>query len=122
MTNVPSSTVPVWHGIIGEELSGVSFIRNYVRFEFNPPPMVDALTRTVVATSAGSAALGEPAFADLAVSLIGKVVEAVELNEGEAFTIRFAGGSLIAISLQLEEAVGPEAVLIHGHGRKLQVI
>lgn len=107
---------------MGEDLSAVSFIRDYVRFEFNPPPTIDALTRTVVTRPSGSAALGDPAFANLAISLIGQVVTAVVVQEGKSFDIRFADGSSIIISLRPEDYVCAEAVLFHGPNWQLVVI
>jgi len=122
MTQVSPPLSPLWQQIVGEDLSAVSFIRNYVRFEFNPPPMIDALTKTLVTTAAGSAALGEPPFANLAISLIGSVVEGVHVEADVAFSIKFVGGAVISVSLRPEDAVGPEAVLFHGHGQRLGIV
>jgi hypothetical protein len=121
MTQPSPPTSQFWQQIVGEDLSAVSFIRDYIRFEFNSPLVVDALTKTVVTVGGSSAALGDPAFANLAIGLIGRVAEGICLEANEALTITFVGGALIWISLRAEDSIGPEAVLLHGPGHQLAV-
>jgi hypothetical protein len=120
----PSPDAPSvwWQQIVGEDLSAVSFIRDYVRFEFNPPPMIDALTKTVITTPSGSATLGDRDFANLAIGLIGTVVAGVTVAEGQSFIIRFADGSIISISLRAEDYVAIEALVFHGPKSQIVVI
>ena len=107
---------------MGEDLSAVSFIRDYIRFEFNPPPMIDGLSKVTITTPRGSATQGDSKFANLAIGLIGSVVMAVAVKKGESFTIHFTNESVISISLRAEDYVGPEAVLFHGPNWQLGVI
>jgi hypothetical protein len=97
-------------GLIGEELSGVTFVRDYVQLQFNPPPMVNALTPVTVSTASTSATLGEPDFANLLIGQIGKSIQAVEFRESNALRLIFEDASVVSISLKPGERVGPEAV------------
>lgn len=122
MNRAPSPSPPLWEQIVGEELSGVTFVRDHLQFQFNPPPILNALTKTVVTTPSGSAALGDAEFANMAIGLIGSVVETVRVKPDEAFVIGFVGGSSIAISLREMDAVGPEAVVFYGRDHQIEVI
>jgi len=105
---------PLWDQLVGEDLSGVVFVRDYLQLQFNPPPQLNVYSRRVVASTGGrSAAFGEEAFANLAISLIGKFVWAVKVDE-EAFRIFFENAAEIVISLRPEHYVGPEAVDFQG--------
>jgi hypothetical protein len=122
MAQPSSIDPPLWDQIVGEDLSAVNFIRDYVRFEFNPTPTIDGLSKVTITSPHGSAAQGDSEFANLAIALIGSILTAVVVKEGESFDIRFADESIISISLRPEDYVGPEAVLFRGPNGQFTVI
>src|SRR5688572_6417823 len=96
--------------LIGEDLSGVSFVRDYVQLQFNPPPMINAYTPVTVRCKDQQAEYGESVFANMLLGQINKIVREVVLSPAEALTITFDDGSAISISLRPEHYVGPEAL------------
>jgi len=112
----------LWDQLVGEDLSGIVFVRDYLQFQFNPPPQLNVYSMRVVASSGGrSAAFGEEPFANLALTLIGKFVREVRVDE-HCFEIVFADESRIAISLRPEHYQGPEAVDFQGRDNKWAVL
>ena len=103
-----------WDELVGEGLSGVVFDRDYLQLQFNPPPQIKLhSSHVVVSTDGRSAKLGEEAFANLALSLIGKFVGGVKIDE-QSVRILFADASEILISLRPEHCQGPEVVEFEG--------
>src|SRR6267143_433397 len=101
----------LWDQLVGEDLSGIVFVRDYLQLQFNPPPQINAYsTRVVVSSNGRSAAFGEEAFANLAIGLIGRFVREVRVDAQQSFCILFTDGAEIIISLRPEHYQGPEAV------------
>ena len=96
--------------LIGEELSGIAFVRDYVQLQFNSLPELTALTPITVASGSASARLGDPDFANLAISQIGKSVGAIDYRESNVLRLIFEDGSVVSISLKPDDYTGPEAV------------
>lgn len=96
--------------LIGEELSGVSFVRDYLQLQFGPPPRLNVFTPMTVQSSGSVASLGQPTFADLLIGQIGKLVVSVSLNPEESLAIQFADQSVITISLLPDDYSCPEAI------------
>ena len=104
----------LWDQLLGEDLSGIVFVRDYLQLQFNPPPQINVYSSHVVVLADGrSAKFGEEAFAILALNLIGKFVKEVKVDE-KSFRILFADASEILISLRPEHYQGPEAVDFQG--------
>ena len=95
---------------MGQELSGVTFVRDYLQLQFNLAVMLNAFTPVTVRRGDTSATFGEDAFANLLLSQIGRLVRGVELRPEEALDMTFDDGSLISVSLRPEHYVGPEAI------------
>ena len=114
---------PLWDQLVGEELSGVVFVRDYLQLQFNPPPQINAYsTRIVISSDGRSAAFGEEAFANLAIALIGHFVRQVKVDAQQSFRIVFTSGSEIMISLRPEHYQGAEAVYFQGRDNQFAVI
>lgn len=96
--------------IIGEYLSGVTFVMDYLQLHFNPPPLLNVYTPTTVRCGEETALFGEPDFANLVIGQIGKNVATVNIADDEWLEIRFEDDSTITVSLRREDYVGPEAV------------
>jgi hypothetical protein len=114
---------PLWDQLVGEDLSGIVFVRDYLQLQFNPPPQINVYSRRVVVSSDGrSAAFGEDAFANLAIGLIGRFVREVNVDAPKSFCIVFTDESEIMISLLSEHYQGPEAVDFQGRNNQWAVI
>ena len=96
--------------LVGEDLSGVTFVRDYLQLQFNPPTGLNALTPVTVRSHEGSATFGEPAFANLILGQIGKFVSSVDYRAEVSLDIVFKDGSLITVSLRPEDYVCAEAI------------
>jgi hypothetical protein len=96
--------------LVGEDLSGITFVRDYLQFQFNPPPILNAYTPVTVSCGSEKASFGESTFANLAIAQINKVVRSVELSPGEHLLLRFEDDSTIRISLRPSDYPGSEAV------------
>ena len=74
---------PLWDQLVGEDLSGIVFVRDYLQLQFNPPPQLNVYSSHVVVSAEGrSAKFGEEALANLALGLIGRFVREVRVDEG----------------------------------------
>lgn len=72
---------PLWNQLLGEDLRGIVFVRDYLQLQFNPPPQLNVYSSHVVASAEGrSAKFGEEAFADLALGLIGRFLREVRVD------------------------------------------
>jgi hypothetical protein len=100
-------------GLLGEELSGVTFVRDYLQLQFNPGPLLNALTPVTVTTAAASARFGEPLFANLLIAQINKIIRAVEFYESAELRLVFGDQSTISISLKPSDYSGPEAINLY---------
>lgn len=98
--------------IVGENLSGVTFLETYVQLQFNPPPTLNVYNPVTVEAAGGKAAFGEPAFANLVIAQLGKVVRAARVAS-EELRIDFMDGSTIRVSLRPEDYEGPEGIELH---------
>jgi hypothetical protein len=114
---------PLWDQLVGEDLSGIVFVRDYLQLQFNPPPQINVYSSRVVVSSDGrSATFGEDAFANLAIGLIGRFVREVNIDAPKSFRIVFTDESEIMISLLSEHYQGPEAVDFQGRNNQWAVI
>jgi hypothetical protein len=94
--------------IVGCVLSSVTFVADYVQFDFNGPGLT-AYTMPVVSSGSESLESGEPGYRDALCLQIGRHIERVQAD-GQRVEIVFEGGSAISISLLDKDYVGPEAV------------
>ena len=96
--------------LVGEVLSAVSFVMDYVEFHFGGPcPLVRALTDPVLETPEASVTFGDPGSRDAFCSLIGQVVTDLSEKEDEAIVVSFASSQVLRIPLDKNSRVGPEA-------------
>ena len=81
--------------IVGEQLSAVTFVQDYLQLQFDGPSL-NALTVVTVASPGGQAKSGEDQFRNLLCSCITRQVLGVEVREHEALHIRLADGFSIS--------------------------
>jgi len=94
--------------IEGEELTAVEFVLDYVQLRFNGP-MLTLYGWPHLLLADFSVAFGEPEYRNGLCAQIGEKVTTASLEEGDALTIEFESGTVIALSLREEDMDSPEA-------------
>lgn len=108
--------------LIGEDLSGVTFVRDYLQLQFNPPTMLNAYTPVTVQCRNESATFGEKLFANLLLSQLNKFVRDVEFLPDEALRLIFDDQSTISVSLRPADYVCAEAVNLFCKNKEMIVV
>ena len=93
--------------IVGQELSAVEFVQDYVQLRFDGP-LVSFYEWPDVFREEGSYAFGEPEYRNILCAVIGESVAAASVEEGEAIEIEFENGVTVRASLRVEDISGPE--------------
>jgi hypothetical protein len=99
--------------LVGEELSAVSFVRDYVEFHFDGP-VFRAMVGPIVTQGYISIAFPEPGSRDALCELIGLAVREVVVQKDIAIELRFAGGQVVRVPLDEASRTGPEAAHFMG--------
>jgi hypothetical protein len=94
--------------LVGNELSSVTFVRDYVQLAFDGPSM-HAYTTPSVACGSEVLSLGQPGYRDVLCKEIGCRVERTEVDN-QRLSIVFENGVAVSISLRDEDYRGPEAL------------
>ena len=94
--------------IVGEELTAVEFVQDYLQLRFDGP-LLTLYAWPHVLLSEHSIAFGEPEYRNALCEQIGETVEEAELDEGNALTLKLENGTVLALSLREEDLDGPEA-------------
>jgi hypothetical protein len=102
---------PPFEQLIGDELSGVTFVRDYIQLQFDPPPIMNILTPMIIESSGSQIAQSDVAFPNAIISQIGKLVSDLEYDPENYLRIVFSDSSKITISLKQQDYVGPEAII-----------
>jgi hypothetical protein len=100
--------------LAGQELSAVSFVRDYVEFHFDGP-VLRALTNPRVELDRKSASFPEPGARDLLCMLIGRTVREVTASDGVHIRLTFEDGAVLTVPLDEESHVGPEGAHFQSH-------
>lgn len=99
--------------LLVEDLSGVTFVRDYLQLEFNPPPRINVYSKCRFISKDRSATLGDPEFANLLIAHIGQPVGQVQ-EVGETLVIVFENGSRLEIPFGAGTYEGPDAFVFWG--------
>ena len=101
--------------LLTEELSAVTFVRDYIQLEFDPPPRLNVYSLCRVSRGHRSAAFGQPEFANLIIGCIGlKVVGVTENERQQVIAICLDQGARIDIPYSADSFVGGEALYFQG--------
>ena len=95
--------------IIGEQLSAVTFVQDYLQLHFDGPRLT-VFSHAVVMLGDKTFHGDNRGFRDALCNNIAKKVAEARVAYGESIAIRFADGSTIKISLKDEDYLGGEAV------------
>jgi hypothetical protein len=94
--------------IVGQELSAVEFVQDYLQLRFDGPTLA-LFVWPEVFREEGSYAYGEPEFRNFLCALLAEHVTAATLEEDEALEIEFESGVILRATLRSEEIAVPEA-------------
>ena len=94
--------------LVGQELSAVEFVSDYLQLRFDGP-LVTFFAWPHVLLKDSSFAFGEPEYRDMLCAQIGDEVTRASIEEGDAATIEFQNGVVFGLSLRLEDLDTPEA-------------
>lgn len=106
---------PAFQQLLGEQLSSVTFMQDYLQLAFDGP-VLSVFMPVSVRSSGLEICSGDERFRNALCAQIAKRVEDIALQSGDALTIRFEDGSDISVSLRLDDYSGPEAFTAHGLG------
>jgi hypothetical protein len=95
--------------LVGEELSAVCFVTDYVEFHF-AGPVLRSLSSPTVSQGNLHWTFPEEGSRDALCRLIGTTVSALSLVETEKLEIVMTNGMVMRVPLDLSSRVGPEAM------------
>ena len=107
--------------LIGQPMSGVAFVHDYVEFHFDDR-VLRALAFPTVALGKHSARFPDPGSRDALCAVIGSSVVNVEVRDHDSIELRFDGGAAIRVPLAAHARVGPEAAhYVSGDNQPIEV-
>jgi len=92
----------------GEPLSGVAFVQDYVEFHFDGK-ILRSLTPPSVTLKGVTFTFPQQGSRDALASLIGRVVDRIEVHSDDRIQLVFEDGSVLRVPLGSENRTGPEA-------------
>lgn len=98
------------HDLIGEEISGVEFVRDYVEFHFDGPVLRCIADPTVVVRGVSYRFPGEGSR-DALCQMIGASIESLNLTEGIA--LEFVTSNACQVVIPLDDAHLPYGEAMH---------
>jgi len=123
IANKPENNVGLLNYLIGEQLSAVVFVMDYLQLQFNSS-ILTVLNPIFVKVDSRTYQLGDLSFRDLLCERISHIVENVVLSE-ENFQISFDDSSIFLISLKDEDYSNAEALnfncLLNGEEKFLAI-
>jgi hypothetical protein len=114
-------TIKKIEDLIGEEISAVSFVRDYVEFHFDGP-VLRSISNPFVKSRATERRFPESGSRDALCCLIGSVVLSVKLEKHRALELATNNDCRITIPLDPESSRGHEAMhFVPGSNQPVQV-
>jgi hypothetical protein len=95
--------------LLGEEISTVAFVRDYVEFHFDGP-ILRSLSNPTITVHGTNFSFPDVGSRDALCTVIGSTVCAVELDEHLVLELTTTDNSRISIPLDDENRRGPEAM------------
>ena len=105
--------------LIGQRLSGIVFVLDYLQFQFDPPPILSVYTPVSVQFEGACFRSGDDQFRNKICTQITKVVLKIQIKASEALVITFTDGSAIFVSLKPSDCAGRD--IIDFRGRKNEI-
>ncbi|WP_199486538.1 hypothetical protein [Actinomadura logoneensis] len=98
--------------LIGQEMTSVIFVRDYLQLDFDGPRL-SLFVWPQVTTDAQARQIGDPGYRDSLCSLIGHPVRAIDENPGTGLALHFDSGSIVA-NPDPSQLEGPEIAMLNG--------
>ena len=114
------STGDPLEALVGEQLSAVVFVQDYVQLQFDGQT-VTAFTPVSVIRGPHRSTFPDAGSRDDLCSVIGTKVVRQSIAGGDALALEFEGGAIIRVPLDAESRVGPEAMNFSGLDNQLIV-
>ena len=105
--------------LVGEQLSSVEFVADYVQLRFNGPCLTVYTIAQKVAKDELAKTWGEPGYCDALCSLIMCTLKQAHVVSNEYLSLTFDDGSVWSVSLRDEDYRGPEAIYYTDNQREL---
>ncbi|MEV6860639.1 hypothetical protein AB0M44_06515 [Streptosporangium subroseum] len=105
-------TDSLFPALVGEEMSSVIFVRDYVQLDFNGPRL-SLFSWPQIAVDSEVRLMGDPGYRDALCSLIGHTVLTVTEGADTGLVIGFGPGSVV-INPEPSQLEGPEIALLDG--------
>ena len=102
--------------IIGEQLSAVVFVRDYVQFQFDGPTL-SCITWPTLITGSSEIRHEDLRYRNELCKRIGSSVRGAEVRERVDITVTFDDDTSLVTSLKPEDYAGPEAAVFQGSGK-----
>jgi len=102
--------VSVLTNLVGEQLSSVTFVQDYVQLSFDGPCLT-LFTWPVVIISERAISKHEQNYKDALCAQIGIQIASTILNPSDCLTILFSNSIILQVSLKDEDYVAAEAVM-----------
>jgi hypothetical protein len=107
--------------LIGEQLSGVAFVQDYVEFHYDGK-ILRSLAAPSVTIAGDSSTFPQRGSRDAFCSLIGHIVEGIRVEEGDRIEVKFAENAVITVPLGPSARTGPEAAhFVPGENQPIEV-
>lgn len=107
--------------IVGEQLSAVTFVMDYVQLSFDGN-LLTAITRPVVVADGVSVGWGQSGYRDALCERITRIVRATMIIENEELCVEFDDNSIVMVSLRRKDLRGVSAeAATFQHGGQLWV-
>lgn len=101
--------------LVGEKLTGVTFVCDYVQLQFSPPPTFNIYSACEVSVDGRSSRFGEEPFANMLISLLNaEVTEIADDSTKKQVQIQLKGGRRITIPYEEGTFGQPEAAEFAG--------
>lgn len=101
--------------LIGEPLSAVTFVMDYVQLQFSSSRIINAVTLPVVHAGNRTFSSEQPGYRDALCERIGRTVKEAYAKADERLQIDFDDGSSVRISLKAEDRVAAESAIYQDH-------
>ena len=109
MSNPRAEELRSLQTIVGEKLSSVEFVMDYVQLRFDGPTLT-AVSHPVVKTTTAVLRWDDPGYRDALCGQITAHVASVDIRDRDELKVLFDNGVSVAVSLKEDDQVGAEAV------------
>ena len=107
--------------LVGMEVSGISFVRDYVEIHFDGP-ILRCISNLTLESEEWQFTFPESGSRDSLCQLINQTIESIDLDENTMLKAKFSGGYELVVPLDQESRRGPEAMhFVPGINEPVQV-